>query len=126
MSTSTDVKIDNQLHTYRSAYAQSPKSISKPIASSRLLHIPPKLQSGGGITRTPRVSTSNVDQAIMTKPVAGHKRKELSESRTDQTLIGETNVMTDAHRFSCVDELLPPPQQAPKNNHGKSITLHLE
>ena len=49
MSTSVDVKIDNQLHTYQSAHAQTPKLISKPIASTWLLHIPPKLQFGGGI-----------------------------------------------------------------------------
>jgi len=119
MLTSTDVRIGNQLHTYWSAHAQTPKLISKPIASTQLLHIPPKLQFGGGITITPRASTSNEEQNITIKPVAGQKRKELIESRMDQILIGEKNVVTDAQWFSCIDKLLPLPHQAPDNKHGK-------
>jgi len=115
MLKSADVKMDNQFHTYQSAHTQATKSTSKLIASVWLLHIPPKLL----FAIIPRVSTSNGEQNLTSKPVAGQKWKELIESRMEQMLIGETNVMTDAQQFSCIDKLLPPPQQAPDNRHGK-------
>jgi len=48
-------------------------------------------------------------------------QKELIEARMDQTLIGKTDAIAAVQQcaFSSIDKLLPPPQQAPENNHGK-------
>jgi len=49
----------------------------------------------------------------------GHK--ELIKAKMDQTLIGETVAIAAVHQcaFSSIDKLLPLPQQAPENKHGK-------